>query len=365
MQQTQEQETQEEKTQIQTLDNNVFFAGDKGGCAFYRIEMPARVVPKTKVTTEFLMKYHPGTQELAELSGFGDDVTLIQRPTDERIIHAIRAAQQQGKRVGIELDDNVFSLSYQNPIAQLWTNEKKKILVNCMKQADFVTCSTEPLAKVLREKNKHVYHIPNAIDLLDIAPAIAQAKLRHIGQQKLKVGWAGGWTHQYDVKLLAPTIQWLARQPQVEIHFFGYDAMQPTNTTSGTYTHADITYIFHKWTPKIPDHYLTIAQLDIAFIPVIDNVFNTSKSNLKWLEHSALFTPTVSSDTPAYKNIQHAETGFKAKNEADFLKYTKLLVTRPDIRESIANAAHEAFQKNYTLESTAPLWRQAVLDNAS
>jgi hypothetical protein len=55
-------------------------------------------------------------------------------------------------------------------------------------------------------------------------------------------------------------------------------------------------------------------QSHIGIAPIADNTFNDSKSELKWLEYTALGVPTVASDVGPYKRVMQTastECSFK------------------------------------------------------
>jgi hypothetical protein len=67
--------------------------------------------------------------------------------------------------------------------------------------------------------------------------------------------------------------------------------------------------------------------LDIGIAPLIDDVFNTGKSAIKYFEYSSNLVPGVYSDTVVYHDtVQHGITGLLAKTQDEWLGYLK----RPD-----------------------------------
>jgi glycosyltransferase involved in cell wall biosynthesis len=54
---------------------------------------------------------------------------------------------------------------------------------------------------------------------------------------------------------------------------------------------------------------------DIGIAPLVDCNFNRSKSNLRWLEYSALKIPTVATDISHFRQtVRNGEDGFLIKN---------------------------------------------------
>lgn len=333
----------------------VFFRADQGGCAFYRTILPARTT-NGLVTEQFLVQRNPENKQIAGFGQLGTP-TIFQRPVHRDVLAAQQTLKNHGIKNIVEVDDDLFNMSYQNPVNIYWPKEKLACLAESLKHADVVTCTTPELQNVLKIRNKNTRIIPNAIDLNDIDLTIQR------NNEQLTIGWAGSWTHHYDIQQALPAFRW-ATEYNVRVMFFGYDPLEPDNKTPGNYTRNGITYTFVRWEKDMRQHYRNISQLDIAFAPLINNTFNASKSNLKWIEHSVFQTPMIVSHAPAYKNVQHGKTGFVAKNPADYLKYLKVLVNNPELRNELGAQAQTEVIQNYTLESTGPLWNDVVYGNA-
>jgi hypothetical protein len=87
---------------------------------------------------------------------------------------------------------------------------------------------------------------------------------------------------------------------------------------------------------------LARLHLDIGLAPLVDTPFNRCKTNLKWLEFSALAVPTIASDVEPYSRcIQHGVDGFLAKTSEDMVRELGRLIRDPDLRRSVGDRARE------------------------
>ena len=99
------------------------------------------------------------------------------------------------------------------------------------------------------------------------------------------------------------------------------------------------------------------ANWDIGIIPLVNTEFNKCKSELKYIEFTALGVPIVASDVDAYKDtIEEGVTGFLANNEDEWVNKLSMLIEDPKLRNGILNNAREDILKNYNLKSRAKQW---------
>lgn len=69
---------------------------------------------------------------------------------------------------------------------------------------------------------------------------------------------------------------------------------------------------------KVYQKVLNNLELDCGLAPLHDTIFNNCKSNLKWLEYSAMGIPCLASNVTPYKEcIQHGINGYLINNTPD------------------------------------------------
>jgi len=96
-------------------------------------------------------------------------------------------------------------------------------------------------------------------------------------------------------------------------------------------------------------------DLDVGIAPLRDTNFNRAKSNLRWLEYSALSLPTVASEVYPFKNsIEHGKTGFVIGNSNKVWYDTlKDLIQDKEKRVKVGQEAYKEVKKNYNLEEVS------------
>lgn len=246
-------------------------------------------------------------------------------------------------RLVYEIDDDLWTIDPTNITAfvahGLSTQDATEMAVRV---AHMVTVTTEPLAEVLRQHHDNVVVLPNHIDgaLLDV---------QRPRRDRVTVGWAGGDSHLRDLAMFAPHLtRFLARNPHAEFHNIGTDFR----------TLLRIPGRFTNWSPNIWDYYRLI-DFDIGVAPLVDTVFNRSKSAIKALEYAALGIPVVATDSEPYRPfVLDGVTGFLVRHEHEWGKRLYELANDAAMRAEMGAKAKE-HAATMTIQNGWRLWEQA------
>lgn len=288
------------------------------------------------------------------------DITLFQRefPGNFCSFQAVMAkAGESGKQVVMDLDDDLLSLPSSHPdVLKLYFASSQLPILTAMVQVKALTVTTPYLANLLKVYNTNTYVLPNYLN--DTiwrfnSPQISTKK-------KIRIIYMGGITHTHDLKMLLPVIKILAvKYPdQLEFIFYGANLELPeplpvtiTNLASETYVYADFARV-------------ALAQpADIAIAPLEDNDFNRCKSNIKYLEYTAMGLPGVFSNVLPYSSvIKQGSNGFVAATTDDWVKAISQLIDDPLLRLQIANEAQENVRKNWLMSDHAHLWPETLAE---
>lgn len=100
---------------------------------------------------------------------------------------------------------------------------------------------------------------------------------------------------------------------------------------------------------KVPEY---LANVDVGLLPLIqDTKFNRAKSPTKLFEYMSMAKPVIASKIgEAQKIIRDGETGFLAKNHAEFISKMHLLIENPQLRQSMGSKAREDAVTVYSLK---------------
>lgn len=327
----------------------VFFRSDWQGCGFYRCEQPVAALVRAGVAASVADRVPTRNQGAAIAALRTPAAALVfQRPMALGLPEVIAVARREGRRVLVELDDDVWSLAPHNPAAPHFTREALDRVRDCIRAAHGVIASTTALAARIAAVTgqREIAVIPNAVD-----PALAGPPREAEADRPLVVGWAGGASHRADFRVARDGVLALQRRGDTEVHFYGDD---PLAGTPGPRR-------IHPWTTSVPAHYRNIATLDMALAPLENSRFNRSKSALKWMEHSLHGTPMVLSDVPCYREA--ADDGLTALFAADatrFARQLRRLADDPALRLDIGLRARGEVLARHTIDRRVPLYREVL-----
>lgn len=259
------------------------------------------------------------------------------------------AFEQTGVPVVAECDDNYRNTPAYNPASEAYApgSEHRAIATKQFRMADAMIVSTPGLNDLYSDYNDHVYTVPNAIDF----PLWDAALARKRKKRGIRIGWAGGMNHDRDLKIIEPVIKSILSEYRDVRFVFAHGAPKSLRDIPGVEYHEKFAKILHY--PK----YIASLDLDIGLAPLEDNTFNIGKSNLRWLEYSALGIPTVASKVGHFaQSITHGWDGFlvdtaDAKQEAaDFEAILVKLITDRKERVAVGMRAREAVRQRFNVD---------------
>jgi len=260
----------------------------------------------------------------------------------------LSAAHAQGKPVILDLDDNLFVMPPDHPhrINGDYVDSLLPTLQAVM-DADLVTVATNPLRGYLVPYNANIKVIPNYLDdsLWKISPPAIQKGEDH----KVTIGFMGGHTHKPDLELVTPVLSQLQSRyhERISFHFWGIDAPDEL----APYSQVD-------WYPLVYaryDEFVAAFQsqtADIMVAPLRDNLFNSCKSPIKYLEYSALGVAGVYSRVAPFADIvDHGKDGFLATTSDEWMEGLVKLIESPELRRELAINAQQKITQDWLLST--------------
>jgi glycosyltransferase involved in cell wall biosynthesis len=227
-----------------------------------------------------------------------------------------------------------------------------------------VIVSTPFLKDRFSRLNPRVHVVPNALDeRLFFADTVMAP--RGSGE-KLVVGFMGTLTHEADLMLVVQPLLALLRRHAGDIEF---QIVGAVSDRSWLRVFDGLPVAKLEVPPESVEYPAFIGWMrrnlswDIAIAPLADSPLNRGKSDIKFLDYSALGLPGVYSAVPPYlETVRQGETGILVANSpAEWYEALETLVRDPALRSSIATRSQEYVRSQRTLEHCATAWREAVL----
>lgn len=216
------------------------------------------------------------------------DIIFIQRPSTIESLKMMEIAKRAKRPVWIDYDDEYLHIPETNPRYELFAEYGRRVTTqDCMKQADYITVSTDSIGKSIREvvgPNKPITVIPNAYDE-DLFRLPTKRN-----QQKI-VLYRGGDTHEKDINLHKDAIiKCFFDHPEYTWAFMGHIPLWLTENPLAPDDRIRL-YPFE----EIMTYFDRIMELrpEITIVPLEDNRFNHGKSNINFIESTLCGAVTV------------------------------------------------------------------------
>lgn len=274
----------------------------------------------------------------------------------------LERAHHAGARLLYAIDDDLLLLPGER---KDWSPTEGQLaaIEFFLRQADGVLVTTDPLREMASAYNAHVCVVPNLLD--DRLIARVATPPPPLGPHPVVIGYMGTRTHDDDLRMVLPALEAVAaRHPgdlvfevvggaceaatQAALADLGFRTLAPA---SGEDDYA----LFMLWFGR---H----ARWDIGLAPLRETVFAEAKSDIKFLDYSALGAATLCSDVPAYAGtVRHGETGLRVENTvAAWEAALETLIAQPGLRRELAANAWRYLLAERTVASAADGWLAAL-----
>jgi glycosyltransferase involved in cell wall biosynthesis len=170
------------------------------------------------------------------------------------------------------------------------------------------------------------------------------------------VFWSGSHSHVKDLHEVIHLPPLFAEDERVFFTFHGY--MPPE------FMGSDANKIVHVAWNNVKHYANTImmAQPWIGLLPLMDHVFNKSKSNIKWLEMTLAGAACITSDICTYTDdIVQADNGFIVKEKDDWEKCIRMLIDNHELHHKLVKNAQQKVVDEFSWQ-TNNINRRAWID---
>jgi processive 1,2-diacylglycerol beta-glucosyltransferase len=262
------------------------------------------------------------------------------------------------------LDDNLLDLRNCEPGNSYPGTNEKNIIRYLIRESDGVIVSTGQLYNRIEHMNSRVMVIENQLDER-LIPGTDRFPKKPISNH-ITIGYMGTRTHDRDFVEILPTVKKIlfTYKDTVRLEFLGaleddrYIHLLPNAKRLNNDGYVEYCK-FWQW---MNEHIFW----DIALAPLRIDEFNACKSDIKFLDYSALAIPGVFSRGPSYDtSVLHGKTGLLSRNETDkWVQNLEQLIESRKLREEIGSQAQEYLLSKRILKKNIIKWKDA-LENIS
>jgi glycosyltransferase involved in cell wall biosynthesis len=296
------------------------------------------------------------------------DMVIVERSWEQDFQAAqelVRRARRDGAGLVYSLDDDLILLGKDGPLkAASMTLEKVRLVELLARECDGILVSTDPLKERMLFYHNRVYTVPNAVDeRLFESPSVPD-RAPPAGPRPLVMGFMGTSTHDADLRMIAPALRRCLEQyaGALELELVG-GISDPA--TLQLFAGLPVRVLRSGDATEYPEFVRWMrAHLhwDFALAPLQDNAFTRCKSDLKFLDYSALGIPGLYSRVRLYEaSVSHQETGLLIDNHpAAWAAAIEEMVAKGEARVELGRRARAHVLARRTLRQNAAHWREAL-----
>jgi len=327
---------------------------DKSGAGYWRMVLPSKYmegegfwidITASEMKFEHLLEY---------------DTVFVQRVHDWESYYTLEKLQKAGKRVVYDLDDDLFSITPDNPAFHVIGRDHQLAAVQCIKLADCVTTTTAELAnRIAQVSEKEAVVIPNALDSEDGWPPTEQTGSP---DGNLRLFWQGSATHEEDWHECIEAVDvMMAEHDNLRLVLLGYLPKVVQERLSKPHWRNRVEYMGFTATETYFE-LIKHVRAEAGLAPLRRTTFNAAKSPIKFVECSVIGMPTVASDTLPYSGvIEEGEDGWLCSTTDDWVRALQWCLAKAECRREMVAKARAKVDDCFNIRKAADLWKKVLL----
>lgn len=304
------------------------------------------------------------------------DVLVISRSRyTAQLNHLITNARNRGKKVFFDIDDLVFDIDFVHfflnavdkdiqgdEVWDCWFAYVGRIGA-LLKLCDVVITTNEYLAGRIRKfTQKPVNVIPNFLnqEQLQISERMFTAKKKQnfLRNDQIHLGYFSGSTsHNKDFEVITDAlVSVLDENPHVMLRIVGtVDIRGPLANYERRIEHYPLQDFLNLQR--------LIGEVEVNLVPLRDNVFTNSKSNLKYFEAGIVGVPTIASPVFSYLDaIKNGKNGYLAKSY-EWYRAINTFIANLNAYNIVADQVYQASQDVYAWYNYSTIIERTLFGN--
>ena len=285
----------------------------------------------------------------------------------------MQEAERLGLQVAYDIDDPIFDVETYRANRNLDTldaAEKDQLLASAerhlqvMRHCPVITVSTTGMAELVRRRlGVEPWIWPNGVDaeLRQLAEEFSGQPLPP-EEETVIAYMSGSRAHDRDFESVVPVLaELLATHPFLKLMLVGYVPIPASLEPH------------EERIERVPfggyhEYFAALSRAQVVIVPLLIDGFNECKSAIRYFEASLLGVPTVASRVGQFREvIRDGESGFLAREDAEWRTALTALVENADLRREMGKAAREATLSGHGLdpigEALAPLLAEYRLES--
>lgn len=275
-------------------------------------------------------------------------------------------AQKYGRKLIVDVDDDLFNIATNNPAYEAfkpgsWGRTVVRAVLN---DVHHVTVTNRHLKHLLmNETNKGdglITVLPNYIDL-----NLYKHRSPFKDRGYYKAIHFGSSTHMSDLysePFFKAVDRVMKEYPNFSFVSVGAFVPKYKDRWGQRYEQGFGDPDLLKWITMMPKF---MDDADFAVVPLIDNVYNRSKSSIKFLETSSYKIPGIYQNIRQYKEvIQNGINGYLVTTEDEWYNSIVSLINDSKLRKSMGEAAFNTVEKDWQqknqLDKYAQLFKRVL-----
>jgi glycosyltransferase involved in cell wall biosynthesis len=277
------------------------------------------------------------------------DVVIVQQPDGLGWAKAIRDLQAKGIVVLADYDDDMHSVRKKrdHDFSAKFSKKRLAEFELGMRAVDGMICSTPWLAQRYARFGPQTFVARNGIDLKRYALTLP-------ARDDVAVGWSGGTGHLEAAMPWLREVAALMRERQ-DLRFVSVGQRFGDVFTGEFGAGRALSVPF----TAIDIYPSAMANYDIALAPAGESNFYRAKSDLRWLEASALGQATIA-HPGVYPEVEHGVTGFHASTPGEMRELLELLADDRELRQRVGAAAKAYVTEHRSAQVAARQWAEIL-----
>lgn len=298
----------------------------------------------------------------------GADVVIVERMwqpdtvTTDAVETLIARIRKERARLLYTLDDDLLDLRPWSALYTPLSATQRSVVRLLAREADGVIVSTDSLRERMLRLNPRVAVLPNQVD--ETLFRLAQPLPVRDGGEPLTIGFMGTFSHEGDLMMILEALRSVLRRRAQRVRLQLVGAVGDA-ALLGAFEGLHVEVLNENRPieyPRFVDWMASSLRWDLALAPLEDTPFTRCKSDLKFLDYSALGIPGIYSRVPSYAaTVRHLETGWLADSSPDaWREALERMLDDASLRHAMAQRARECVRDERTLAHNAERWPQVI-----